>query len=166
MRRPRKVLIAIALAGVAAGLTYLISGLVYVPDPDRFQATGELAKTEYRVGQQIAVEPFLTYMGRRSVTISSRRPLLFVEVYNAENEIILYLPQWAESIRLFHTLEPKVPYNEKDRWPSPGYLMQYTFRLEQAGSYKVVVLADFRLEEYPAPRSHVYSEPIWIEVTG
>lgn len=161
-------LLAIALAGVAVGLAYLISGLVYVPDVTRFEATGELARTEYRVRQQITVEPFLTYTGRRPVTISSRRPLLLVEVYNAENERVLALPQSiAEDILLSHSLEPKVPYNEKNRWPSPGYLMQYTFRLEQAGSYKVVVVADFNPDKIdPTQALRVYSEPIWIEVTG
>lgn len=166
MRMPRRnVLLAVALAGVAAGLAYFISGLVYVPDVTRFEATGELRKTEYRVGERITVEPFLTYTGSRRVTIYSARPLLFVEVHSAENVRILQLTQMVEDLRQFHTLEPNVPYNEKDRWPpATSYSMAYSFSLEQAGRYKVVVRADFGLDEHPS--LHVYSEPIWVEVTG
>lgn len=153
------------LTGAAVGLAYVISGLLYVPNPSRFVVSGELAKTEYRAGEEIRVEPFLTYTGMRRVTISSVRPLLFVEVYTAEDVRILHLPELRQDILQFHTLRPNVPYNEGDRWPHPDYLKTYAFKLEQAGSYKVVVRADFRLDEYPAPESHVYSQPVWIEVT-
>lgn len=164
---PRKRLLALVLlAGAAAGLGYVVSGLVYVPDPSRFVVSGELAKTEYRAGEEIIEEPFLTYTGMRRVTISSVRPLLFVEVYTAEDAPILHIPELRQDILQFHTLGPNVPYNEGDRWPYPDYLKTYAFKLEQSGSYKVVVRADFRLDEYPAPESHVYSQPVWIEVTG
>ena len=164
MRMPRRnVLLVVALAGVAAGLAYFISGLVYVPDVTRFEATGELRKTEYSVGESIWIEPFLTYTGSRRVTIYSARPLLFVDVHSAEN--VRTVTGMVDNVKQFHTLEPNVPYNEKDRWPpATSYSMAYRFSLEQAGRYKVVVRADFGLDEHPS--LHVYSEPIWVEVIG
>lgn len=164
---PRKLLLTVAVAGAAVGLAYFISGLVYVPELTQFEVTGELAKTEYRVGEEITVEPFLTYAGMRRVTICSARPLLFVEVYTAENVRILHLPEVRQDILQFHTLKPNVPYNEKDRWPYPHYLKVYTFSLEQARSYRVVVRADFGLDkDDPAQTSRVYSEPTWVQITG
>ena len=120
-----------------------------------------------RQGEEITVEPFLTYAGMRRVTISSARPLLFVDVYTAENARVLEFPELRQDILQFHTLKSNVPYNEKDRWPSPQYLKVYTFSLEQAGSYKVVVRAEFSLDkDDPTRVSRVYSEPIWVQITG
>ena len=165
----KRLLLVIVLAVVAAGLAYLIIGLVYVPKLAQFEATGELAKTEYRVGESITVEPFLTYSGMRRVTISSGRPILFVDVYTAANVPVFELPVLTQDILQYHTLRANVPYNEKDRWHEGNYadyLNVYTFNLVQAGSYRVVVRAEFNLDkDDPASRSRVYSEPIWVQVT-
>lgn len=182
----KKLLLIIALAGAAAGLAYLISGLVYVPDLAQFEATGELAKTEYRVREQITVEPFLTYTGmRRQVTIYAGTPLFFVEVYTAENEKVLELPVLDDvaisQVLWSHTLRRNLSYNEKDRWRRGiigwpvghrfdanilDYAGAYSFRLEQTGSYKVVVRAEFMVGGDGTSRLTVYSEPIWVQMTG
>jgi hypothetical protein len=181
----KKLLLIIALAGAAAGLAYLISGLACVPDLAQFEATGELAKTEYRVREQITVEPFLTYTGmRRQVTIYAGTPLFFVEVYTAENEKVLELPILDDvaivDFLWSHSLRRNLPYNEKDRWPRGiGWLVghrfdanildyagAYSFRLEQVGSYKVVVRAEFMVGGDGTSRLTVYSEPIWVQMTG
>lgn len=170
IRMPKRLLLIIVLAGAAAGIAYLITGLFYVPDLAQFEATGELAKTEYRARESITVEPFLTYCGMRRVTVSSGRPLLFLDVYTAEDVRVLQVPVVTQDILQYHTLRPNVPYNEKDRWPEgnyyPEYLKVYTFNLVQAGSYRVVVRAEFNLDkDDPATKSRVYSEPIWVQVT-
>ena len=171
-RLSKKLLLIIALAGAAAGIAYLITGLVYVPTLAQFEVTGELAKTEYRVREQITVEPFLTYSGMRRVTIASGRPLLFLDVYTAQNVQVLQVPVFQQDILQYHTLRPNVPYNEKNRWRAFGifpadYLKVYTFSLEQPGGYYVMVRAEFWLDkDDPASASRVCSEPIWIEVTG
>jgi hypothetical protein len=173
IRMPKRLLLIIVLAAAAAGLAYLIIGLVYVPELAQFEATGELARTEYRAGAWITVEPFLTYSGMRRVTICSAIPLLFVDVYDAEGTRVLETPALRIDICLFHTLRPNVPYNEKERWPYPNgvlpahYANLYMFRLEEAGSYRVVVRAEFRLDkDDPASGSRVCSEPIWVQITG
>lgn len=171
-RLSRKLLLIIALAGAAAGIAYLIVGLVYVPEWSQFEATGELAKTSYAAGEDITAEPFLTYRGMRRVTIASARPLLFVDVYSAQNVRFLELPVLTQEILQYHTLRPNVPYNEKNRWhgftPFPAdYLKVYTFSLEQPGGYYVMVRAEFWPDkDDPASASRLCSEPIWIEVTG
>jgi len=187
MTLSKKLLIIIVLAGVVAGLAYLISGLFYAPELAQFEATGELTKTRYDIGEEIAVEPFLTYYGIRRVTICSGIPLLFVDVYNAEGTRILETPAMRIDICLFRTLRPDVPYsdpNEKEPLPyfivvSPYYQYRpyhilgvqayrpspYTFRLEHAGSYYVVVRAEFWLDkDDPASHSRVCSEPIWVQI--
>jgi len=186
IRLSKKLLLIIALAGAAAGLAYLITGLVYVPDVAQFEATGELAKTEYRVREQITVEPFLTYTGmRRQVTIYAGIPLLFVEVYIAENEKVLELPILDDVVIVdflwSHSLRPNAPFNDEDRWRRGiigtlvdhlydrnvlDYLRAYSFRLEQVGSYKVVVRAEFIVGGDVTSTSTVYSEPIWVQITG
>ena len=186
MIRSRKLLLIIVLVVAAAGLAYLISGLVCVPDLAQFEATGELAKTEYRTYAQITVEPFLTYTGmRRQVTIYAGTPLFFVEVYTAENEGALEIPVLDDvlisQVLWSHTLRCNLPYNEKDRWPQGilgwpaghrfdanilDYAGAYSFRLEQTGSYKVVVRAEFMVGEDGTSRLTVYSEPIWVQITG
>lgn len=183
---PKKLLLIIALAIAGAGIAYLITGLFYVPDLAQFEVTGELAKTEYRARESITVEPFLTYTGmRRQVTIYAGTPLFFVEVYTAENERALELPvlDWVliSDFLWSHTLRPNVPYNEKDGWgrgilgwPAGhpyesnilDYVGAYSFRLEQAGSYKVVVRAEFIVGEDVTSKSAVYSGPIWVQITG
>jgi hypothetical protein len=177
------------LAVAAAGLVYLISGLFYVPELAQFEATGELTKTRYGVGEQITVEPFLTYSGRRPVTICSGIPLLFIDVYNAEGTKVLETPALRIDICLSRTLRPNVPYsdpNEKEPLPyvtvgSPHYPYSpyldlglraygpypYKFSLEQVGSYYVVVRAEFWLDkDDPASDSCVCSEPIWLQIGG
>lgn len=172
IRLSKKLLLIIVLAGAAAGIAYLITGLFYVPDLAQFEATGELAKTEYRARESITVEPFLTYCGMRRVIISSARPLLFLDVYTAEDVRVLQVPVVTQDILQYHTLRPNVPYNEKDRWHGftlfpADYLRLYAFSLEQPRSYYVVVRAEFWLDkDDPASASRVCSEPIWIEVTG
>ena len=171
-RLSRKLVLSIVLAVVVAGLVYLISGLFYVPDLAQFEVTGELAKTEYRPGEQITVEPFLIYSGMRRPTIGSGRPLLFVDVYTAEDVRVLQVPVLTQDILQYHTLRPNVPYNEKDRWRAFGifpadYLRLYTFSLEQPGTYYVVVRAEFWLDkDDPSSASRVCSEPIWVQITS
>jgi uncharacterized protein (DUF58 family) len=172
IRLSKKLLLAIVLAVVVAGLAYLIIGLLYVPQLSQFEATGELAKTDYFVGEEITVEPFLTYTGMRRVTISSARPLLFLDVYTAENARVLELPVLTQLIQQYHTLRPSVHYNEKDRWHGftafpADYLKLYAFSLQQPGSYYVVVRAEFRLDKDDrSSASRVCSEPIWVQITG
>jgi hypothetical protein len=184
MRMSKKLVLVIVLAVVAAGLAYLIFGLVYVPALAQFRVTGELAKTEYRAREQITVEPFLAYTGmRRQVTIYAGTPLFFVEVYTAENEKVSVLPL-LDGVAIVdmlwsHTLRRNVPYNDEDRWREGitgapvghpydhnilDYLRAYSFRLEQTGSYKVVVRAEFIMGEHVT--STVYSEPIWVQIEG
>lgn len=173
MRLSKKLLLIVVLAIAAAGLGYLIFGLVYVPDLAQFRVTAELARTEYHAGESITVEPFLTYAGMRRVTIISGIPLLFVDVYTAEDARVFELPvlTMTPDIALRHTLRPDVPFSDKDRWRDlpvvpAGYLEVYTFSVEQPGSYYVVVRAEFWLDKDGlASPSRVYSEPIWIQVT-
>ena len=186
MRMSKKLLLIIVLVVAATGLAYLISALVCVPDLAQFEATGELAKTEYRTYAQITVEPFLTYTGmRRQVTIWAGTPLFFVEVYTAENEGALELPVLDDvvisQVLWSHTLRRNLPYNEKDRWPQGilgwpaghrfdgnilDYVRAYSFKLEQPGIYKVVVRAEFIVGEDLRSKSTVYSKPIWVQITG
>lgn len=173
MRRSRKLLLIIVLVVAAAGLAYHIPGLVYVPDLAQFQVTGELTKTEYRVREQITVEPFLTYTGmRRQVTIFSGIPLFNVDVYTADGARFIELPvlEFRYMIGLSYALTPDVPYNDKDiwlDWYSRSYSLAYRFSLEQPGDYKVMVWAYFGPDkDDPASLSRVYSEPIWITIAG
>jgi len=168
---PKKLLLIIVLACAVAGLAYFVCGPLYVPQLSQFEATGELARTEYRLGEEITAEPFLAYSGIRRVTISSARPLLFLDVYTAEDVPVLQVPLVRQDIMQHHTLRPNVPYNEKDQWPEggfyPEYLQVYAFSLQQPGSYYVVVRADFSLgKDVGAETLHVYSVPIWITITG
>lgn len=173
MRMSKKLLLIIVLVVAAAGLAYHIPGLVYVPVLAQFQVTGELTKTEYRTYAEITVKPFLTYTGmRRQVTIFSGTPLFSVDVYTADNARVVELPvlEFRYTIGLYYTLTPNVPYNDKDvwlDWYSRSYAAAYRFRLEQPGSYKVVVWAHITPDkDDPASRSRVYSEPIWITIAG
>lgn len=173
MRRSRKLLLVIVLVVAAAGLAYLIFGLVYVPGPAQFQVTGvlELGRTEFRRGETITVEPFLTYTGMRRVDIFRGTPFLFVAVYTADDARVLELPvlELTYDIGLTSTLRPNVPYNEEyhwTRWYFPDYLRTYSFKLEQPGDYKVVVRAEFRPDMDRAREYRVYSEPIWITIAG
>ena len=193
MRLSKKLVLAIMLAVVVAGLAYLIIGLLYegtgwpgyVPDLGRFRVTGELAKHDYHIGEEITVEPFLTYTGIIPVTIHAGIPLLFVEVYTAENEKVLELPVLdgvaIVDVLWSHTLRPNAPFNDEDRWRRGiigtlvdhlydrnvlDYLRAYSFRLEQVGSYKVVVRAEFIVGGDVTSTSTVYSEPIWVQITG
>lgn len=164
-------MLIIVLAVVVGGLAYLISGLSGVPELTQFEVTGELARTEYRASEEITVEPFITYYGMRPVTIRSGVPLLYLFVYTAGDERVLQVPPMA-IVGADHTLTPNVPYNEKDRWHEfssylhdAEYLKLYTFTLEQAGSYYVVVEAAFGLgEEGSLLNSRVHSEPIWLQI--
>ena len=172
MRTSRKLLLIVVLVVAAAGLAYLHFGLIYVPDLAQFRVTGELAKTEYRVREQITVKPFLNYTGMRQVTIFSGTPLFYVDVYTADDARVLELPalRLTYDVGLFYTLTPNVPYNDKDVWTdwySHSYSAAYRFSLEQPGSYKVMVWAHFSPDkDDPASLSRVYSEPIWITITG
>ena len=117
------------------------------------------------------MEPFLTYSGIRGVTISSARPILFLDVYTAEDVRVLQVPLVRQDIMQHHTLRPNVPYNEKDQWPEggfyPEYLQVYAFSLQQPGSYYVVVRAEFWLDkDDPSSASRVCSEPIWVQITS
>ena len=189
MRLSKKLLLIVVLAGVAAGLAYFISGLFYVPQLAQFEATGELTKTSYAAGEEITVEPSITYSGMRRVTICSGIPLLFVDVYNAEGTRILETPAYRIDMCLSRTLRPGVPYcdpEEKERLAHfplvgpPAYYGKpyldlelraygpppYAFRLERPGSYYVVVRAEFWLDkDDPASASSVCSEPIWVQIT-
>jgi hypothetical protein len=190
MRMSKKLLLIVLLAGVAAGIAYFISGLFYVPQLSQFEVTGELATTRYGVGEEITVEPFLTYSGTRRVTICSGIPLLFVDVYNAEGTRILETPSMRIDICRSRTLRAGVPYCDPDeKEPLPYFIMvgsfpfqysphldlglraygpyPYKFSLEQAGNYYVVVRAEFWLDkDDPASDSRVCSEPIWLQITG
>ncbi len=171
MGMSKKVLLIIVLVVAAAGLAYPISGVVRVPDLAQFEVTAELARTEYRVREQITVEPFLTYTGmRRQVTIFSGIPLLNVDVYTADDVRVIELPvlEFRYRIGLSYALTRDVPYNDKDRWLhwySRSYSLAYRFSLEQPGDYKMMVWAYFRPDkDDPASLSRVYSEPIWITI--
>lgn len=186
MRMSRKLVLIIVLVVAVAGLAYLISGLVCVPDLAQFEVTAELAKTEYRVREQITVEPFLSYTGmRRQVTIFSGMPLFNVDVHTADGAQVIELPVLDDvliSQALWsHILSRSLPYSENDVWPRgilgwpagnrlPGSILDhvsaYSFRLEQAGSYKVAVRAEFMVGQHVWSRLTAYSEPIWITITG
>jgi hypothetical protein len=172
-RMSRKLLLIIVLVVAAAGLAYLISGPVCVPDLAQFEVTGELTKTEYGTYAQVTVEPFLTYTGMRGrVTIFSGTPLFYVDVYTADGAQVIELPvlEFRYNIGLLYTLTRNVPYNDKDvwtHWYGPGYSSAYRFSLERPGDYKVMVRAHFSPNrDDPARPSRVYSEPIWITITG
>jgi hypothetical protein len=145
----------IAIIGVA----WLMTGCNYFTpsrpaEAPKLNVIAELAKTQYQVGEEISVKPYLINMGERSITVFSGRPLLFVKVYDGENRQILSFPEVRLDILVEHTLSPNVPYYEG----------VYTFALEQPGRYKIVARAELSLDKAYADRRHNHADPIWIEV--
>ncbi|MCL0091874.1 hypothetical protein M1N59_01240 [Dehalococcoidales bacterium] len=43
----------------------------------QFKVVAELAKTQYQVGENISVKPYLINMGKRPITVFGGEPILF-----------------------------------------------------------------------------------------
>jgi hypothetical protein len=152
------------------------------PEVAQFKVVAELAKTQYQVGEEIPVNPYIINMGKQPITIWGGAPIIFVRVYDAENRAVLRLPvSLSLDILAPSTLEPQVPHGgyPKVWWqrvvekPYEEMYKKYTFTLEQPGRYKIVAWADFALLDPVslAPlvrpgRMLIYADPIWIEVVN
>jgi hypothetical protein len=127
------------------------------PPHPRFKVFTEIAKTQFQVGENISIRPSLVNIGGRPVTaFSNVRPLFIIRVYDEEKREVLFLPEVGLPIVHDFLLRPGVPYTE-----------DYTFVLEQPGSYKIVARVEFSLnKDFAHPMRIYYTKPIWIEVVA
>jgi len=156
-----KIIAVVGVVGLTIGFIYFaFFRPAEAPQP---KVVAELAKTQYQVGEEISVKPYLINMGKRPITVFSGVPLLFAKVYDAEKREVTPVTTPKLLILAPYTLKPQMPYyNEDDRWP--GLLEAYTFTLDQPGRYKVVAWTEFSLDKDYAYPLHIYADPIWIEV--
>jgi hypothetical protein len=154
-------LLKIIIAGVVglvigSGFMYFaLIRLIEVPKVPQLKVAVELAETQYQIGENISVKPYLINMGKRPVAVFDDGPILFIRVYDADKREILRLAEIRLDIPVKRTLSPNVPYKE-----------MYTFALDQPGKYEIVAWAEFTLQHTGVRpwQILIYADPIWIEV--
>lgn len=131
----------------------------------QLKAILELPKTRYQIGEEIYVEPRLINIGKRPTTIHHGNPLFIIKVYDIKGNIVLIHPEIIVDIGITHVLRPNEPYF----FYRVGYerVAGYKFTLEQEGTYAIVAVAVFSIEDcVRIDGVRLYTQFIWMEVSA
>ena len=108
LRRLRLRTVALVVVAV------VLIGLVYfgVVREHLFQVGAELPRTQFEVGEDIPVQPYLICRGVLPLRVYSGYTLFFVRVYDEKNREVLQWPEIFRMILVTHTIWPHTHYNE------------------------------------------------------
>jgi len=143
----------VAIVGVV-GLTIGYFAFFRLAESMQLKVVNKLVKTQYQVGEDIWIKPYLINMSKQSITVYGGETLLFAKIYDIDDKEILQLPLLPPILILTsHIFKPGIPYTK-----------DYIFTLDKSGKYKIVVWAELSLDENLADPVRIYAKPIWIEV--
>jgi len=163
MKKLSKIIAVVGVVGLTIGFVYF--AFFKPAEYPQLKVVAELAKTQYQVGEEISVKPYLINMGERPIGVFAHGNFLFTRVYDAYSRgVVLFyiaddipvsvLPPFRPSILIGFILSPGESQEEVR-----------TFTLDRPGKYKVVAWAELSFDRDFRFPVRSYARPIWIEVT-